>query len=52
MGQVVIFLLAGYETTSTTLGFISYELALNPDVQKKLLDEIDEYFPMQVPVAA
>ena len=43
-----IMLIAGYETTSTSLGFISYELALNPDVQKKLQAEIDEHFPDEV----
>ena len=37
-------LIAGYETTSTALGFASYELALHPDVQKKLQAQIDENF--------
>ena len=41
-------LVAGYETTSTSLGLASYELALNPDVQKKLQAEIDEHFPDKV----
>ena len=44
-GQIFVFLAAGYETTATTLGFMSYYLALYPDVQRKLQDEIDEYFP-------
>ena len=43
-----IMLIAGYETTSTALGFASYELALNPDVQKKLQAEIDEHFTDKV----
>ena len=43
-----LVLIAGYETTSTALGFASYELALNPDVQKKLQAEIDEHFPDEV----
>ena len=43
-----IMLIAGYETTSTALGFASYELALNPDVQKKLQEEIDEHFTDKV----
>ena len=38
------FLLAGNETTAITLAFVSYELALNPDVQEKLQSEIDTYF--------
>ena len=43
--QSMIFLLAGFETTSTSLAFLSYQLALNPDVQEKLRNEVDEHFP-------
>ncbi|CAG2181290.1 unnamed protein product, partial [Oppiella nova] len=35
-----IFFVAGYETTATTLSFATYELALNPDVQQKLYEEV------------
>ena len=38
------FLLAAYETTSNTLGYISYLLALNPDKQDKLCADIDAYY--------
>ena len=44
VAQSFVFLLAGYETTATTLSFVSYLLALNPDVQDKLIDEIDQAF--------
>lgn len=44
----LLFLLAGYETTSTTLAYIMYEMAVNPEVQKKLQEEIDENFPDEV----
>ena len=38
------FMLAGYETTSTTLAFATYLLATNPEVQERLANEIHEYF--------
>ncbi len=37
----ILFLSAGYETTSTTLCFIAYNLAMNPDCQERLIEEID-----------
>ena len=37
-------LLAGYETTSNALAFTSYLLAMNPEVQDKLCEEIDYFF--------
>ena len=42
--QSFIFLAAGYETTSTALGFMAYEMAQNPDIQEKLQQEIDEHY--------
>ena len=40
--QAVLFLLAGYDTSSNTLSFTAYFLAMNPDVQQKLRTEIKE----------
>ncbi|XP_017782406.1 PREDICTED: cytochrome P450 9e2-like [Nicrophorus vespilloides] len=40
--QALIFFTAGFETASTLMTFMSYELAVNPDIQKRLQDEIDE----------
>ena len=42
--HVVGFVLAGYETTSTTLAFATYLLATHPEVQERLANEIHEYF--------
>ena len=42
VAQSIFFLLAGYETSSNTLSFTLYCLALNPDVQDKLRKEIKE----------
>ena len=40
----VVFIMAGYETTSTALTFATYLLAANPEVQERLANEIHEYF--------
>ena len=42
VGQCVIFLFAGYETSSNTLAYITYYLTINQDVQDKLREEIKE----------
>ena len=42
VAQSIVFLLAGYETSSNTLAFTLYFLAVNPDVQDKLRKEISE----------
>uniref|UniRef100_A0A8C9F918 Uncharacterized protein n=1 Tax=Pavo cristatus TaxID=9049 RepID=A0A8C9F918_PAVCR len=45
LAQALIFVFAGYETTSSTLSYISYHLATHPDVQKRLQDEVDANLP-------
>lgn len=42
LAQSFTFILAGYETTSNALAYTTYCLALNPEVQEKLIEEIDE----------
>lgn len=39
--QAFVFFAAGFETSSTAMTFAFYELAKNPDVQRKLQKEID-----------
>uniref|UniRef100_A0A1Y1MBZ7 Cytochrome P450 n=1 Tax=Photinus pyralis TaxID=7054 RepID=A0A1Y1MBZ7_PHOPY len=41
IAQAVIFFLAGFDTSSTALTFAAYELAINPDVQRRLQEEVD-----------
>ena len=40
MAQALIFLLAGYESSASTLTFALYELALHPEIQQSLRAEI------------
>ncbi len=42
--NMILFMLAGYETTSSTLTYCSYVLAKYPDEQHKLIDEINSHF--------
>ncbi|GFR31342.1 probable cytochrome P450 6a13 [Trichonephila clavata] len=42
VAQCVIFFIAGYDTTGSTLSFATYMLALNQDVQEKAYQEIVE----------
>ncbi|XP_001649311.2 probable cytochrome P450 6d5 [Aedes aegypti] len=39
--QAHVFFLAGFETSSSTMSFCLYELAKNPEVQRKVQAEID-----------
>ncbi|CAF0846610.1 unnamed protein product [Adineta steineri] len=40
--NVFLFLVAGFDTTSTMLAYCTYILATHPDVQKKLQAEVDD----------
>ncbi|XP_052815529.1 cytochrome P450 3A24-like isoform X2 [Mya arenaria] len=42
LSNSIIFMLAGFDTTATSIAWVLYELALNPDVQEKLIDSIDQ----------
>ncbi|XP_058802741.1 cytochrome P450 9e2-like [Phymastichus coffea] len=39
--QAFIFFLGGFDTTSTQMCLLAHELAINPEIQNKLQDEID-----------
>ncbi|KAM8771555.1 cytochrome P450 3A40-like [Acanthopagrus schlegelii] len=50
LSQAMIYLFAGYETTSSSLCFVAYNLALNPHIMKRLQEEIDATFPEKAPI--
>ncbi len=48
LAQAMIFIFAGYETSSSTMGFTAYNLATHPEIQKTLQQEVDKTFPEKV----
>lgn len=42
IGTALTLMQAGFDTTALTMSFLIYELALNPEYQKKLQDELDD----------
>nr|QQL94722.1 cytochrome P450 3a40 [Lateolabrax maculatus] len=50
ISQAIMFVFAGYETSATTLVFVAYSLARNPEVMERLHEEIDSTFPNKGPV--
>ncbi|XP_066259970.1 cytochrome P450 9e2-like [Euwallacea similis] len=40
--QAMVFFLAGFDSVSSAMSYIAYELALNPEIQAKLRKEINE----------
>ncbi|KAJ4944364.1 hypothetical protein JOQ06_012908 [Pogonophryne albipinna] len=45
VSQATMFMFAGYETSALTLVALAYSLARNPEVMKRLQEEIDSTFP-------
>ncbi|CAE6509585.1 unnamed protein product [Rhizoctonia solani] len=50
LSEAFLFLFAGGDTTSNTLGAFCYLMATHRDVQKKLQAELDEYIPLELEV--
>ncbi|GBN52604.1 Cytochrome P450 3A24, partial [Araneus ventricosus] len=44
LAQCVLFFMVGYETTANILSFVAYCLAVNPEWQEKLIQEVDDAF--------
>ncbi|GIY33242.1 cytochrome P450 3A21, partial [Caerostris extrusa] len=44
LAQCILFFIVGYETTASTLTFMAYALAMNPEWQEKLIEEVDRAF--------
>ncbi|XP_047998100.1 cytochrome P450 6B5-like [Leguminivora glycinivorella] len=44
VAQAFVIYAGGYETSATTLAYMLYRLALNPEIQEKVAAEIDEVF--------
>ncbi|KAJ3645276.1 hypothetical protein Zmor_022942 [Zophobas morio] len=42
IAQALSFLFAGFDSVSALMCFMSHELAINPDVQQRLIEEVDE----------
>uniref|UniRef100_V5H8T9 Putative cytochrome n=1 Tax=Ixodes ricinus TaxID=34613 RepID=V5H8T9_IXORI len=49
MAQCVLFFLAGQDTTSSVISFTLYLLAIHPEIQAKLREEVDDCFKKHGP---
>ena len=42
LAQALLFLIAGYETTSVLMSFFFYVMATQPQIQEKVYDELQQ----------
>ena len=42
IGNSLIFIFAGYETTATTLSLLAHNLALHPEIQERVYNEVKD----------
>lgn len=48
ISNAILFFVAGYDTTATTLQFFLYNMAKNPEIQEKLFEEINDVMGQKV----
>ncbi|ULU03592.1 hypothetical protein L3Y34_016816 [Caenorhabditis briggsae] len=44
VGQCFVFVIGGFDTTALALSYVTYLLTVNPEVQKKVREEVDAEF--------
>ena len=47
-GHCILFIIAGFDTTSTLLSFLAYRLAIHPELQEKVYEEIKQHCDTEV----
>ena len=44
IATAMVFLVAGYDTTGMTLAFLAYQMSINPELQERLHQEVDQAY--------
>ena len=48
IGNIILFIVAGNDTSATSMSFLVHELALAPGIQDRVVAEIAEVLPDKV----
>ena len=48
IGNSILFIIAGQDSTASSLAFLVYELVLSPEIQDRVVAEIAEVLPNKV----